>query len=126
MPGLIGIISNNVLDEQLLDRMVNSVKHEESHRVDKYFDKNMVCARIHLGIFNPETQPIFNQDRSLCICMDGKIYGYKEELNELKKRGYEFNNENDPEFCLHSYEEYGKDFVKTLNGDFVLLIYDFK
>ncbi len=126
MPGLIGIISDNALNEQLLDRMVNSSKHEEFHRVDKYFSQYFACARIHLGIFNPEMQPVFNQDRSLCICIDGKMYGYKEELNELKKRGYKFNYENDSEFCLHSYEEYGKDFIKTLNGNFVLLIYDFK
>jgi asparagine synthase (glutamine-hydrolysing) len=126
MPGITGIISENVLDEKLLDRMINSLKHEEFHQVDKYFSQHFACARIHLGIFNPEKQPIFNEDRSLCILLDGKIYDYKEEMDELKKKGYEFNYENDPEFCLYSYEEYGKDFVKTLNGNFVLLIYDFK
>ena len=126
MPGLIGIVSEKVLDEKLLDRMINSLKHEEFHRVDKYFSQHFACGRIHLGIFNPETVPIFNQDRSLCILLDGKIYDYKEKLKELKKKGYKFNYENDPEFCLHSYEEFGKDFIKTLNGNFVLLIYDFK
>jgi asparagine synthase (glutamine-hydrolysing) len=126
MPGITGIISENVLDEKLLDRMINSLKHEEFHQVDKYFSQHFACARIHLGIFNPEQQPIFNEDRSLCILLEGKIYDYKEEMNELKKKGYKFNYENDPEFCLYSYEEYGKDFVKTLNGNFVLLIYDFK
>ncbi len=126
MPGLAGMVSENVLDEQLLNRMVISLKHEEFHRVDKYFSQHFACARIHLGIFNPEIQPIFNEDKSICIFMDGKIYDYKERLNELKKRGHKFNNENDPEFCLHSYEEYGKDFIKSLNGNFVLLIYDFK
>src|SRR5450759_4228492 len=111
MPGITGIISENVLDEKLLDRMINSLKHEEFHQVDKYFSQHFACARIHLGIFNPEKQPIFNEDRSLCILLDGKIYDYKEEMDELKKKGYEFNYENDPEFCLYSYEEYGKDFV---------------
>ncbi len=124
MPGITGIVSENVLDEQLMDRMINSLKHEEFHRVDKYFSQHFACARIHLGIFNPQKQPIFNEDRSLCIFMDGKIYNQEEKLNELKKKGYKFNYENDPEFCLHSYEEYGKDFVKTLNGNFVLIIYD--
>lgn len=126
MPGITGIVSENVLDEELLDRMTNSLKHEEFHRVDKYFSQHFACARIHLGTFNPEIQPIFNEDRSLCILMDGKIYDYKDKLNELKIKGYKFNNENDPEFCLHSYEEYGKYFIKTLNGNFILLIYDFK
>jgi asparagine synthase (glutamine-hydrolysing) len=106
--------------------MIDSVKHEESYSTDKYFSQHFACARIHLGIFNPQIQPVFNQDKSLCIFLDGKIYDHKDKLNELKNRGYKFIFENDPEFCLHSYEEYGKDFIKTLNGCFVLLIYDFK
>jgi asparagine synthase (glutamine-hydrolysing) len=126
MPGVVGIVSENVVDEQLLDRMVNSLKHEDFFRVDKYISSNFGIARVHLGIFNPEPQPIFNEDKSLCIFMDGKIYDYGEQLNELKNKGHKFNTENDPEFCLHSYEEYGKDFIKRLNGSFVLLICDLK
>ena len=127
MPGLVGIISENVVDEQLLDRMVNSLKHEKFYRVDKYISSNFGFSRVHLGIFNPEPQPIFNENKSLCIFMDGKIYDYGEQLNELKNRGHKFNNENDPEFCLHLYEEYREDFgekLKNLNGIFLIAIYD--
>jgi len=126
MPGLTGIISESATDEHLLNRMVDSIKHEEFYQVDKYIDSHFGIVRLHLGIFNPEPQPIFNEDKSLCIFMDGKIYDYEEQLNELKNKGHTFNNENDPEFCLHSYEEYGKDFVKRLNGSFVLLICNLK
>lgn len=126
MPGLVGIVSSSGVDGQLLDRMVDSLEHEKSYRVDKYISPGFGIARIHLGIFNPESQPVFTEDKSLCIFMDGKIYGYKGKLNDLKNRGHKFRNENDPEFCLHSYEEYGKDFIKRLNGSFVLLICDLK
>ena len=126
MPGLTGIISESATDEHLLNRMVDSIKHEEFYQVDKYIDSHFGIVRLHLGIFNPEPQPIFNEDKSLCIFMDGKIYDYEEQLNELKNKGHTFNNENDPEFCLHSYEEYGKDFVKRLNGSFILLICNLK
>ena len=126
MPGLVGIISEEGVNEQLVDQMANSIKHEEFYRVDKYISTHFGVARVHLGIFNPESQPIFNEDKSLFIFMDGKIYDYGEQRNELKNRGHKFNNENDPEFCLHSYEEYGKDFIKRLNGSFVFLICDLK
>ena len=126
MPGLVGIISENGIDKQLLNRMVDSLKHKEFHRVDRYIDSHLGVARVHLGIFNPEPQPIFNEDNSLCIFMDGKTYDYEEQLNELKNKGHKFNNENDPEFCLHSYEDYGIDFVKNLNGSFVFLICDLR
>ena len=52
---------------------------------------------MHLGIYNPEPHPIFNEDRSLCIFMDGKIYDYDEELIKLKAKGHKFNIVNDPE-----------------------------
>jgi len=126
MPGLIAIVWNNKVDESLLDKMVDSIKHEDWHQVDKYSDHFFSAARVSLGIFNPEPQPIFNEDKTLCIFMCGKVYNYEREVNELKNRGHRFTVGNDAEFCLHSYEEYGKDFVKELNGSFVLVIYDIK
>lgn len=126
MPGLVGVVSKKVGDDQLLYRMINSIKHEDFYRIDQHVNTHLGIARVHLGIFNPEPQPIFNEDKSVYIFMDGKIYDYGEQLNELKNKGHKFNTENDPEFCLHSYEEYGKDFIKRLNGSFVLLICDLK
>lgn len=126
MPGLVGIVSEKAVDEQLLNRMIDSIKHEDFYRIDKYINLHFGIARVHLGIFNPEPQPIFNEDKSLCIFMDGKIYDYEEEMNRLKEKGYKFSFKNDPEFCLYSYEDRGIDFIKNLNGSFVFVIYDFK
>jgi len=46
--------------------------------------------------------------------MDGKIYDYEEEKKILKQRGHKFTINNDPEFCLHLYEEEGENFVEKL------------
>lgn len=86
MPGLVGIVSEEGINEQLVDRMANSIKHEEFYRVDKHISSYFGIERVHLGIFNPEPQPVFNEDKSLCIFMDGKIYDYENQLDELKKR----------------------------------------
>lgn len=126
MPGLVGIVSNNQVDDHLLDKMLNSICHEEWYRVDKYTGPFFSVARVSLGTFNQEPQPIFNEDKNICILMYGKIYDYQNSLNELKNRGHHFTFENDAEFCLHSYEEYGTDFVSSLNGSFLLAIYDLK
>jgi asparagine synthase (glutamine-hydrolysing) len=126
MPGLAGIVWNTKTDELLLDRMASSIKHEEWHRVDKYTSPFFSAAKVSLGIFNPEPQPIFNEDSTICIFMYGKIYDYEREMRELESRGHKFTIYNDAEFCLHSYEEYGKGFVNSLNGSFVLAIYDLK
>jgi asparagine synthase (glutamine-hydrolysing) len=126
MPGLTGIIWNKIADEPLLDKMANSIKHEEWHRVDKYSDSFFGGARVSLGIFNPEPQPIFNEDKTICVFMYGKVYDYEKQANELKKSGHRFTVDNDADFCLHAYEEYGREFVNNLNGSFVLAIYDVK
>ena len=126
MPGLTGIVCSKIVDEPLLDKMANSIKHEEWHRVDKYSDSFFGGARVSLGTFNPEPQPIFNENKTICIFMYGKVYDYERQANKLKKNGHRFTVDNDADFCLHAYEEYGKEFVNSLNGSFVLAIYDIK
>ena len=125
MPGLLGLISDDVRDKQLLDRMVNSITHEQWYKVDRYISPPFNIARVHLGIFNPEPQPVFNEDRTLCIFMDGKVYGYDEEKKQLEGK-HHFASDNDPEFCLHLYEELGVESFRRLNGNFVLLICDLR
>jgi len=126
MPGLVGIVWNNRVDAPLLNKMANSIKHEEWYKADIYSDSFFSAARVDLGIFNPEPQPIFNEDKTLYMFMYGKVYDYEKEVSELKSRGHRFTIGNDAEYCLHSYEEYGKGFVNSLNGSFVLTIYDLK
>jgi len=107
--------------------MAESIKHEDWHLLDMYSVPFCGIARVHLGIFNPEPQPIFNEDKSRLIFFDGKIYDYEDEKRNLLRRGHTFNfTDNDAEFCLHLYEELGKDFVKQLNGTFAIVIYDSK
>jgi len=125
MVGIVGFFSKHLAEKSLLNNMIDSLKHQGTYCVDTYFDEHFACARVHRGIFNSEPQPIFNKEKSLCIFFDGKIYGYQDQLEALKKRGYVFHYQNDPEFCLNSYEEYGKNFIKQLNGSFVFILHDF-
>jgi asparagine synthase (glutamine-hydrolysing) len=124
MPGIVGVIGTDA--KNLLKCMYKSIKHEDWYRVDEHFSSPFNIARVHLGIINPEPQPIFSEDEGLCIVMDGEIYDYEEEKKRLKTKGYKFRVDNDPEFCLYLYEEYGEDFVKELNGSFSLVIWDEK
>ncbi|GAI14570.1 unnamed protein product, partial [marine sediment metagenome] len=64
--------------------MADSIRHKPWQKVDKYTEPPFNIARVDLGIFNPEPQPIFNEDKTLCLFMYGKIYGYEQEMKELK------------------------------------------
>ncbi|MFW9879068.1 MAG: asparagine synthetase B family protein [Candidatus Thorarchaeota archaeon] len=122
MPGLVGIASIKSIDPKLFEQMVESLRDENFYKVDKYLNSNIGLARVHLGIFNPTSQPVFNEDKTLCIFMDGKIYGYEDDLKRLEDKGHKFVERNDPEYCLHLYEELGDKFTKDLNGSFVIVI----
>jgi asparagine synthase (glutamine-hydrolysing) len=122
MPGIVGVFGNG--DKSLLDRMSNEIKHENWYKVDKFIEDEFAIARVHLGILNLEPQPIYNENKSLCIFMDGEIFDYEKDREELKKKGHKFHVNNDPEFCLHLYEEKGEKAFKELNGSFCIAIYD--
>jgi len=125
MPGLVGIVSKEKVKKELLLRMTRSIKHYSNQRLEMYINSYFGLGRVHLGIFNAEKQPVFNDDRSLCIFMYGKIFNYEKEKKKLIGK-YKFISNNDPEYSLHAFEEYGKDFVKKLNGAFNIVIFDFK
>ena len=132
MTGLVGFVSTKETSHlirnssELLSKMCQAVKHETWHKIDTYLNKTVGLGRVHLGIFNPELQPIYNKDKTLCMMMDGEIYDYQDLKSELVSRGYNFSINNDPEFILSLYEEYGKDFVHKLNGSFTLVIWNEK
>jgi len=111
-------------DRSLLKDMLQSIKHKPWYKVESFYFSFLHIGRVHLGIFNPERQPIFNENRKLFAFMDGKIYDYEIDYLKLRQLGHKFSVGNDVDFCLHAYEEYGRDFVKRLNGSFLLVIGD--
>ena len=124
--GIVGIADKDEIDSILWNQMVKSMIHENWFKTDRYINKNFAVGRVHIGIINSEPQPIFNEDGTLCVFMDGEIFDYEKERKELTSKGHKFGLNNDAEFCLHLHEGYGKEFVRRLNGSFVLAILDIK
>lgn len=64
------------------------------------------------GTFTP--QPVFSKDKKVVCLLNGEIYNYKD-----------FGNYDcDTNCIIPLYEKYGKDFVKLLSGEFVIVIVD--
>jgi asparagine synthase (glutamine-hydrolysing) len=126
MAGLVGFVDQfgNDKADTLLADMARALKHEEWYQVDLYQEKNVGLGRVSLGLLNPEPQPIWNEDRTLCIVMEGEVYDYGEEKQRLIERGHRFRVHNDPEYVMHLYSEYGDDFARRLNGAFVAAIWN--
>ncbi|MFI5371470.1 MAG: asparagine synthase (glutamine-hydrolyzing) [Candidatus Eisenbacteria bacterium] len=69
-------------------------------------------------------QPLANEDRSVWVMLNGEIYGFRSLRAELERHGHRFQSHSDTETIVHAYEQYGDDFVRHLDGQFALALWD--
>ena len=124
MCGICGITGSD--DKNLIKKMTNIMPHRGPDDDGYYFDENISLGHKRLSIIDLKSgkQPIHNEDQSLWIVFNGEIYNYLQLRNSLEKKGHRFYTNTDTETIIHSYEEYGNDFVKVLRGAFAFAIYD--
>lgn len=68
-------------------------------------------------------QPLFNEDRSLVLMVNGEIYN-NDALRHRLKDHHVFQTKSDCEIILHLYEEQGPDCLSHLNGMFAMMVWD--
>jgi asparagine synthase (glutamine-hydrolysing) len=69
-------------------------------------------------------QPIFNEDRTKAVILNGEIYNFRAVRSELEARGHRFLTRSDTEAIVHAYEEYGVRCVERLHGMFAFALWD--
>lgn len=126
MPGIVGFVGNIAGDtpENLLRKMARALEPEEYFRYDLYAETEFGLGRASLGIINGEQQPIWNDDHSRCIMMEGEIYEELRLRQDLQNCNLPYSGHDQAGLVLHLFDVFGEAFASKLNGSFIISIWD--
>ncbi|WP_426357328.1 asparagine synthase B [Pseudocolwellia sp. HL-MZ19] len=90
-----------------------------------YSNDNAILVHERLSIVDTENgaQPLYNQDKTNVLAVNGEIYNHKELAKNLNV-DYTFKTGSDCEVILPLYEEFGVEFVDKLQGMFAFCLYN--
>lgn len=77
--------------------------------------------RLSLVDLSGGDQPIFNEDRTLAIVMNGEIYNFRELREQIDDR-HTFSTMSDTEVVLHLFEEHGVGVFDLIEGMYAIVI----
>jgi asparagine synthase (glutamine-hydrolysing) len=112
--------------EAVLHAMCERMKHRGPDSEGLWTDKSVALGMRRLSIIDLHTgeQPVYSEDRSIVVVMNGELYNFKEVRADLEKRGHRFETQTDTEILPHLYEEYGEAMLEHINGMFAFALWD--
>ena len=131
MCGICGAIDwTQTADAAAMVRRMNPTMVHRGPDDEGYLDGGRL-ARLSLGMrrlsiidIEGGHQPIFNEDATVGVVLNGEIYNFQELRQQLKDLGHTFRTRSDSEVIAHAYEEWGADCVERLQGMFAFAVWD--
>lgn len=131
MCGLAGLLLKNGPLEGDIEAILRTMGHQIAHRgpddEQLFIDAPLaaIFRRLSIVDITGGRQPLFNEDNSLMLMVNGEIYNHRELTSHLKL-SHHFQTQSDCEILLHLYEEKGEHFLNEVNGMFALALWDKK
>jgi asparagine synthase (glutamine-hydrolysing) len=130
MCGIAGIIrwhGQPAFDHEIR-AMCRMMVHRGPDEEGIYVEGGVALGMRRLSIIDLEggQQPVFNEDRTVCVVFNGEIYNYQELHRQLVRAGHRFRTASDTETIVHLYEEYGHRCIDHLRGMFAFCIWDMR
>lgn len=127
MCGILGVynLNNKRVDKSLCKSMLNKINHRGPDGFGDFYLDNIALLHRRLAILdttNRGNQPMFSKNNKWVIVFNGCIYNYLDLKNDLISKGHYFNSNSDTEVIVEGIEEYGIDFIKSLNGMFSIAV----
>src|SRR2546421_9108995 len=127
MCGIVGKVSvEGVVDGELVASMCEVIRHRGPDSQGVFADEGVGLGVQRLRVIDLDTgdQPIYNEDRSVVVVLNGEIYNFQELRRRLEQKGHQFRTAGDTEVIVHLYEEEGTDCVRSLHGMFAFALWD--
>lgn len=128
MCGLTGIfrLDGATPEVALVERMRDTLTHRGPDDAGTYAAPGVCFGFRRLSIIDVAGghQPLFNEDGTVAVMLNGEIYNYRELRERLLARGHRLATRSDTEVIAHLYEDHGPDFVHALRGMFAIAVHD--
>ena len=122
-----GINGFNWSDREFITKMNNCIKHRGPDSEEIFVDEYVSFGNVRITAIDSEKkQPKSNNDMSIWISFDGKIYNSHLLREKFKNDNFSFDIKTDEELILFAYEKYGTEIFELLNGEFAFCLYDNK
>ncbi|CBN55324.1 MULTISPECIES: asparagine synthase (glutamine-hydrolyzing) [Kamptonema] len=83
----------------------------------------LIFRRLSIIDVDGGVQPIWNEDNTMFVVVNGEIYNHLELRSQLREN-HHFRTKSDAEIVLHLYEELGAKALEYLNGMFAIALWD--
>ena len=129
MSGIAGVIhfDGRPVETGLVESMTDAMRYRGPDGISHWRRDNVALGHCMLRT-TPESlaerQPLTNEDESLVLVMDGRIDNWEELRRDLLGKGAVLRTRADAELVLRSFEIWGHDCVRHIDGDFALVIWD--
>jgi asparagine synthase (glutamine-hydrolysing) len=129
MYGICGfLVKDGHISEDRLLAMNDRITRRGPDGAGHFYDGSVGLAMRRLAIIDLSggQQPIFNEDRTVCVVFNGEIYNYRQLRSVLEAKGHRFSTHSDTEVIVHLYEEHGADLASHLEGMFTFALWNLK
>jgi len=128
LSGIAGILKTKKepVTQAELDRLTGAVAHRGPDSRDAFLKGGVGLAHCLLKIPSVVSvpQPLTNEDGTVIIVCDGRVYNHAELRSRLEARGHRFQTASDIEVLVHLYEDAGDRFLDQVNGMYGLALWD--
>jgi asparagine synthase (glutamine-hydrolysing) len=129
MCGIVGVLSNSMVDRGVVERMRDTLAHRGPDHAGLWqsADRRVCLGHRRLSVIDLDAranQPMCSHDGRLVVTFNGEIYNYRAIRSRLEAEGIRFHTDSDTEVLLEAYRRWGSAALDRLSGMFAFALWD--